>query len=195
MVNIKRLLELNRWYDSNPNYPFALEKLIPDVLDCMGENESEIIEFIHSATHEQLEFLSMFIEEIQIKFNSQEMSSAIDIIVNEMLSERHKELFEQIKQEILRLNECFKLEKKNDAPHPVVNELWDTIPEKMSELSEQELIMLLSNCSQDEIEALSPVFDLILENHNTNSFKSFLLSFKDTFNSSLINENIDIALN
>ena len=115
--------------------------------------------------------------------------------LNEMLPERHKELFTQLKREILRLNECFKLEKKNDAPHPVVNELWDSIPEKMSELSERELILLLSNCSQDEIEALSHVFDLILENHNTDSFKSFLLSFKDTFNNSLINENIDVSIN
>ena len=83
MIDVKRINSLNKWYDSNSNYPFALKELTPDVMECLGNNESEIIEFIRTANHEQLEFLSMFTEEILARFPDDKMDNAIDIIISE----------------------------------------------------------------------------------------------------------------
>lgn len=81
MVDVEKLNELSNWYDANPNYPFALDELTPDVMECLGTDEDDIVAFIESATHEQLEFLSMFTEEILVAFPSEAMDKAIDIVL------------------------------------------------------------------------------------------------------------------
>ena len=83
MIDVKHIDSLNKWYDSNPNYPFALKELTSEVMECLGNNESEIIEFIRTANQEQLEFLSMFTEEILAKFPGDKMDKAIDIVISE----------------------------------------------------------------------------------------------------------------
>ncbi|MBR1532723.1 MAG: hypothetical protein IJ643_11760 [Eubacterium sp.] len=99
-----------------------------------------------------------------------------------------------IRTEIEELTAFFQIEKRNEAPHPKVNELWDKIPEDIAQLDEDEVVELLSECSQDEIEALSPIFDLIIDAVDSDDFSDFIVGLKDKFSLDVISENIDLAV-
>lgn len=84
MVNIEEIDKLITEYDESQEMPFILEGLTRPTMDALGDNESDVIDFINEANKKQLVFLSMFIEEILDRFPSDEMDKAVDILVSAM---------------------------------------------------------------------------------------------------------------
>lgn len=82
MLNNDELEQLKQWYDDNGEYPDVLEELVPRILDCLGDDEEDIISFINDADIEMLSFLSMVTEELYEKFQSDEMDKALDKLVD-----------------------------------------------------------------------------------------------------------------
>lgn len=84
MVNIEEIDKLITEYDESQEIPFILEELTRPTMEALGDNESDVIDFINEANKKQLVFLSMFIEEILDRFPSNEMDKAVDILVSAM---------------------------------------------------------------------------------------------------------------
>lgn len=84
LVNIEEIDKLITEYDESQEIPFILEGLTRPTMDALGDNESDVIDFINEANKKQLVFLSMFIEEILDRFPSDEMDKAVDILVSAM---------------------------------------------------------------------------------------------------------------
>ena len=84
LVNIEEIDKLITEYDESQEMPFILEGLTRPTMDALGDNESDVIDFINEANKKQLVFLSMFIEEILDRFPSDEMDKAVDILVSAM---------------------------------------------------------------------------------------------------------------
>ena len=164
----------------------AIESAWDELFAALGDDEEEIKKYLSSCNPYYLEWFSEIFEEIYGKFMNESMWVFLENLKNRMpkvSAYRH----------IQELAHFYEIEKKNDVPHPKVNELWDLIMGELVTYSEYDVIELINHCSESEIEAISPMFDdLLRQNYSVQVFQT-VRNLKSKFKSPTINENIDIA--
>lgn len=91
MVNKKKIQELIAWYNDFEkvgyvDYPWFQRDLWDPLLEALGDDESEIIEFIENADEETQSHMSSIMEGLYEKFPSDVMESFMKIMWPECYS-------------------------------------------------------------------------------------------------------------
>lgn len=87
MIDVDALLEISKSQNECRDIgilDMTFKSDCDKTMEALGDNETEIINFIKIADNELLLLLSQVLEEISSKFPSDEMDKALDIIVNVM---------------------------------------------------------------------------------------------------------------
>lgn len=87
MIDVDALLEISKLQNECKDIDvldMTFKSDCDKTMEALGDDETEIINFIKTADNELLLLLSEVLEEISSKFPSDEMDKALDIIVNVM---------------------------------------------------------------------------------------------------------------
>lgn len=87
MIDVDTLLAINKSQNECKDIgelEMTFQSDCDKTMEALGNDETEIINFIKTADNELLLLLSQVLEEISSKFPSDEMDKALDIIVNVM---------------------------------------------------------------------------------------------------------------
>lgn len=72
MIDIETLVDIMKWQDNNPDYPFFIDEHSDSVVEALGDDCDVVMEFFKTTDEEMLLFLSQFTESITEKFNYDE---------------------------------------------------------------------------------------------------------------------------
>ena len=70
MINKNDIENLKNWYFLNPDYPIKRSDLITAIMESLGDDEAEILEYIKDGDKYRKSFLALASEEISKKFNN-----------------------------------------------------------------------------------------------------------------------------
>ena len=78
MINKAEIENLKNWYFLNPDYPIKRSDLITAIMESLGDDEAEILEYIKDGDKYRKSFLALASEEFSKKFtNADEMIKEI----------------------------------------------------------------------------------------------------------------------
>ena len=79
MINKNDIENLKNWYFLNPDYPIKRSDLITAIMESLGDDETEILEYIKDGDKYRKSFLALASDEIAKKFaNADEMIKEIE---------------------------------------------------------------------------------------------------------------------
>ena len=79
MINKNDIENLKNWYFLNPDYPIKRSDLITAIMESLGDDEAEILEYIKDGDKYRKSFIALASDEIAKKFaNADEIIKEIE---------------------------------------------------------------------------------------------------------------------
>ena len=79
MINKNDIENLKNWYFLNPDYPIKRSDLITAIMESLGDDETEILEYIKDGDKYRKSFIALASDEIAKKFaNADEIIKEIE---------------------------------------------------------------------------------------------------------------------
>lgn len=79
MINKNDIENLKNWYFLNPDYPIKRSDLVTAIMESLGDDETEILEYIKDGDKYRKSFLALASDEIAKKFaNADEIIKEIE---------------------------------------------------------------------------------------------------------------------
>ena len=79
MINKNDIENLKNWYFLNPDYPIKRSDLVTAIMESLGDDEAEILEYIKDGDNYRKSFIALASDEIAKKFaNADEIIKEIE---------------------------------------------------------------------------------------------------------------------